>query len=53
MPKIYYTECPCKGCQQRKAECHGTCEAYKTWKNEASEFTEPYYEHKKKRKKRT
>lgn len=25
---------PCKGCEARKADCHGSCEAYKGWKSE-------------------
>lgn len=25
---------PCYGCEQRTADCHGTCEAYHDWKAE-------------------
>lgn len=24
-------DCPCYGCQERTAGCHGTCERYKAW----------------------
>lgn len=23
--------CPCMGCEDRAAGCHGTCERYKAW----------------------
>ncbi len=32
--------CPCKGCGDRLAGCHGKCERYKQWKLDRSSFTE-------------
>lgn len=42
-------DCPCKGCTDREAECHGRCSAYNDWRkiideerdarNEISEIT--------------
>lgn len=28
---------PCRGCEDRHAGCHGSCEAYKGWKGEREE----------------
>lgn len=31
--KIYGDSCPCKGCNDRNAQCHSKCEKYRLWKN--------------------
>lgn len=28
---VHVHRCPCKGCEQRKVGCHGSCEAYQAW----------------------
>lgn len=33
--KVYSDKCPCKGCNERNAECHGKCEKYRQWQNNA------------------
>jgi hypothetical protein len=30
-------ECPCKGCNDRKAGCHSRCSAYSQWREEYEE----------------
>lgn len=32
--------CPCKGCEDRIAGCHGKCENYKEWKRAIGSYTE-------------
>ena len=27
-------KCPCKGCTDRKLNCHGACERFQEWKTE-------------------
>ena len=31
---------PCKGCEERTAECHGTCERYGAWAEERQRVNE-------------
>lgn len=37
--KIYGEICPCKGCKERNAECHGKCEKYQQWLNDGVTVT--------------
>jgi hypothetical protein len=32
------SEAPCRRCNNREAECHGRCSAYKNWREELDEF---------------
>lgn len=34
--------CPCKGCNKRDAECHGSCQAYLEWVEKTREYKEAY-----------
>lgn len=47
--KAYKEICPCKGCSNRDAECHGKCERYVAWKKHGIEIKEPFIEYPKKR----
>lgn len=50
------TICPCKGCADRTAVCHGKCEKYTEWREErekmktqmAAEFYDPLRDEKQK-----
>lgn len=37
--KIYPDKSPCKGCNERTAECHGNCEKYRQWLNDGVAVT--------------
>lgn len=34
------TDCPCRGCEDRKFLCHSSCERYKQWKTEYETITQ-------------
>ena len=50
--KAYQGNCPCKGCEKRTVGCHGKCQDYKNWQKNGIEIVEPYYDHKKGRKRK-
>lgn len=52
MAKAYYDICPCKDCKERKVGCHENCVAYKEWKRNSVEVIEPYFDRKKKRRRK-
>ena len=38
--------CPCKGCSDRSAECHGSCSAYISWREGVVSIREERYKDK-------
>lgn len=38
MAKAYKDVCPCKDCNKRTENCHGTCKEYKEWKESGIEI---------------
>lgn len=36
--------CPCRNCEIRKSECHGTCSAYKHWRDQMDIVREEKHE---------
>ena len=41
MSKIYYTDSPCKDCEDRTVGCHSICERYNNWKADSTEKPKP------------
>lgn len=50
--KAYSEMCPCKGCSNRNAKCHGKCEKYVAWKNSGIEIQTVYIDHTMKRRRK-
>ena len=35
-------KCPCYGCEERHASCHGSCQKYKEWQEARPKKVNPY-----------